>query len=143
MPEHINAYVNEFDNALTESEFNDPRFAYRVLFVPKTVNHKGQADQVIEFVKADSDLAKGVNKQYAVVKETEKTKYLPKQVVEKMQVAGFKKFNMNSHTELWKAMDAKNLAKALGVQVVKTWYWYEPWIQMVHDHCIKNSTKFK
>jgi hypothetical protein len=143
LPEHINAYINEFDTALTESEFNDPRFAYRVLFVPKTVNRKGQADKVIEFVKADSDLAKDVNKQYAVVKETEKTKYLPKQVVEKMHVAGFKKFNMNSHTDLWKAMDAKNPAKTLGVQVVKTWYWYEPWIQMVHDHCIKNSTKFR
>ena len=143
LPEHIHAYINEFDTALTDSEFNDPRCAYRVLFVPKTVNHKGQADKVIEFVKADSDLAKDVNKHYAVVKETEKTKYLPNQVVEKMHVAGFRKFNMNSHTDLWKANDAKNSAKNLGVQVVKTWYWYEPWIQMVHDHCINNASKFK
>lgn len=142
LPEHINAYINEFDTALSDSEFNDPRFAYRVLFVPKTVNHKGQADQVIEFVRADSDLAKGVNKHYAVFKETEKNKFLPNQVVEKMRSAGFKKFNMNSHTEFWKEMDAKNPAKHLGVQVVKTWYWYEPWIHMVHEYCSNHKEKF-
>lgn len=37
--------------------------------MPKTANRKGQADKVIEFIKADSDLAKDVNKHYAVVKE--------------------------------------------------------------------------
>lgn len=34
----------------------------------KTANRKGQADKVIEFIKADSELAKDVNKHYAVVK---------------------------------------------------------------------------
>ena len=45
------------------------RFAYRVLFVAKTANRKGQADEVIEFVKAGSALAKNVNKKYAIIKE--------------------------------------------------------------------------
>jgi len=68
LPPNIRAFINAFDSALTEAEFNDPRFAYRVLFVPKTANRKGQADKVIEFIKADSELAKDVNKHYAVVK---------------------------------------------------------------------------
>jgi hypothetical protein len=142
LPAHIQAFINAFDAELTETEFNDPRFAYRVLFVPKTANHRGQADKVIEFIKADSDLAKDVNKHYAVVKETEKTKYLPMQVVQKMQSAGFPHFNMHSHTCLWKTMDAKQPSKGLGVLVVNTWYWYAPWLEIVGKHCAEHSEDY-
>jgi hypothetical protein len=142
LPMHIQAFINSFDANLSESEFNDPRFAYRVLFVPKTVNRKGQADKVIEFIRADSELAKDVNKHYAVVKETEKTKYLPKQVVEKMHSAGFSRFTMHHHTQIWKEMDAKSPAKGLGVSVVKTWYWYEPWLDIVLNHCINHAADY-
>jgi hypothetical protein len=142
LPTHIQAFINAFDAELAEAEFNDPRFAYRVLFVPKTVNRKGQADKVIEFIKADSELAKGLNKSYAVVKETEKTKYLPNQVVEKMHAAGFSRFTMYNHTQLWKAMDAKNPAKGLGVVVVKTWHWYEPWLDIVSEHCVIHASDY-
>jgi hypothetical protein len=142
LPTHIQAFINSFDAELTEAEFNDPRFAYRVLFVPKTVNRKGQADKVIEFIKADSELAKRLNKSYAVVKETEKTKYLPNQVVEKMHAAGFSRFTMHNHTQLWKAMDAKNSAKGLGVVVVKTWHWYEPWLDIVSEHCVTHASDY-
>lgn len=142
LPPNIRAFINAFDSELTEAEFNDPRFAYRVLFVPKTANRKGQADKVIEFIKADSELAKDVNKHYAVVKETEKAKYLPKQVVEKMQMSGFPGFTMHSHTQLWKEMDAKHPSKGLGVLVVKTWYWYQPWLEIVSSHCVANAASY-
>ena len=142
LPANIRAFIDTFDSALTETEFNDPRFAYRVLFVPKTANRKGQADKVIEFIKADSELAKDVNKHYAVVKETEKTKYLPKQVVEKMQLSGFPRFSMHGHTQLWKSLDAKNPSKKLGVLIVKTWYWYEPWLEVVTEHCFDNASAY-
>lgn len=142
LPANIRSFIDAFDSALTEAEFNDPRFAYRVLFVPKTANRKGQADKVIEFIKADSELAKDVNKHYAVVKETEKAKYLPKQVVEKMQLSGFPRFSMHSHTQLWKSLDAKNPSKKLGVLIVKTWYWYEPWLEIVAEHCFDNAAVY-
>ncbi len=142
LPAHIQAFINAFDAELTEAEFNDPRFAYRVLFVPKTANRKGQADKVIEFIKADSELAKDVNKHYAVVKETEKTKYLPKQVVEKMQSTGFPRFTMHNHTQLWKRTDAKHPSKGLGVLVVKTWYWYAPWLEIVAAHCAAHTAEY-
>ena len=50
---------------------------------------------VIEFVKSDTPLAVEVNKAYAVIKETEKPKYLPGQIVKRMQAEGFPKFNMH------------------------------------------------
>ncbi len=142
LPSHIQAFIHAFDSELTEAEFNDPRFAYRVLFIPKTVNHKGQADQVIEFIRADSDLAKDVNKQYAVVKEIEKEKYLPKQVVELMQKGGFPRFTMHAHTVLWKLHDARNPGKRLGVQIVNTWYWYQTWVDLVKAHCLERQADY-
>lgn len=142
LPPNIRAFMNAFDSALTEAEFNDPRFAYRVSFVPKTANRKGQADKVIAFIKADSELAKDVKKHYAVVKETEKTKYLPMQVVEKMQTSGYPRFTMHSHTQRWKDLDARHPSKGLGVLVVKIWYWYQPWPEIVESHCAANAPKY-
>jgi len=143
LPGHILAFIKGFDSKLTPEEFDDPKFAYRVLFVPKTANHIGQADQVIKFIKADSELAKGVNAQYAVIKETERPKYLPSQVVAFMKTAGYQKFNMHHHTQLWKQADARNPAKGLGTKVVTTWYWYEPWVEQVRAHCVSNASKYR
>jgi hypothetical protein len=142
LPSHIRAFINAFDEQLTDAEFNDPRFAYRVLFVPKTANRKGQADQVIEFIKADSELAKDLNRNYTVIKEIEKKKHLPTQIVEAMRVVGFPGFSMHHHTELWKNEDAKNPAKGLGVIVVKTWHWYDTWLDHVKAHCTANNAKY-
>ncbi|WP_438393624.1 DUF3644 domain-containing protein [Caballeronia sp. DA-9] len=135
LPAHIRAYINAFDAKLTEDVFNDPRFAYRVLFVPKSVNKKGQADKVIEFIKSDSDLAKDVNQHYAVIKETEKTKYLPSQIIELIKDKGFKSFTMHDHTTLWKKENAKDLKKHFGTSVAGHWYWYDSWLEYVTNHC--------
>ncbi|MCU7840522.1 MAG: DUF3644 domain-containing protein [Candidatus Thiodiazotropha sp. (ex Troendleina suluensis)] len=89
LPANIHTYIDEFDKNLPEEEYASQKYAYRILFVPKTANRKGQADRVIEFVKANSPLAKGLNKEYAVIKETEKKKYLPSQIVKLMQEEGF------------------------------------------------------
>ena len=89
----------------------------------------GQADKVVEFVSPDSHLAKEVNKEYAMIKETEKEKFLPDEIVKTMQGKGFKRFNMHHHTQLWKKKDAKNQAYGFGVLVTgkqgKQWYGYE------------------
>lgn len=142
LPAHIQGFVQDFEAALTDNEFNSLKFAYRVLFVPKTANRKGQADEVIEFVKADSDVAKNANKAYAVIRETERPKMLPGKIVEMMKKAGYPKFNHHFHTLLWKKRAAKDPAKGLGVRVEKTWYWYEPWLDQVRNHCAENKQKF-
>lgn len=143
MPSHIKAFVDGFQGALSEAEFNSPRFAYRVLFVAKTANRKGQADQVIEFVKADSELAQNVNKAYTVIRETERPKHLPGGVVAIMKKEGFTRFGIQSHTDLWKQMDAKNPGKGFGTLVQKTWYWYDTWMDQVRKHCQENETRYK
>ncbi len=143
LPGNIKSFVEGFEGKLTEEEFNSPKFAYRVLFVAKTANRKGQADEVIEFVKADSELAKKVNQKYALIKETERPKLRPKTIVGTMKKEGFTKFNMHHHTLLWQDKDAKNLAKGLGTSVEGTWFWYEPWLEQVREHCKANIALYK
>jgi len=60
-----------------------------------------------------------------------------------MQASGYPRFTMHSHTQLWKKLDAKEPSKGLGVLVVKTWYWYEPWIGIVASHCSEHSADYR
>lgn len=138
LPANIEAFVKDFESTLTEDQYNSQKFAYRVFFVAKTANRKGQADEVIEFVKPDSEIAKSANISYAMIRETERPKYLPSKIVAIMQEEGFIGFKTHLHTEFWQAQDAKNLAKGFGVQVEKTWYWYENWLERVREHCKEN-----
>lgn len=143
LPANIQGYISGFDSALSDEEFSNPHYAYRILFIPKTANRKGQADRVIEFVKSDSPLAETVNREYAVIKETEKKKYLPKQVVDLMKAEGYPLFSLHYHTQLWKSLDAQNLAKCYGVMVAgKVWHWYESWVAEVRKHCSDNKEKY-
>lgn len=143
LPNHIKSYIDEFDDGLTEEEFNNPNFAYRILFVPKTANRKGQADKVIEFIRADSNLADNINAEYTVIKETERPKTRPSLIVESMRSEGFRRFNMHHHTTLWKSMDARNPGKGYGINVAGMWYWYERWVDVVRKHCKENHNIYK
>jgi hypothetical protein len=140
LPKHISAYIQRFDENLPEKDFNNIRFSYRVLFVPKTANRKGQADKVIEFIPAESDVAKGMNKEYVLVKEKEKNKYLAGDIWKNIQKMGYKKFGVYQHTQLWQSENAKDSNKGFGTMVVKTWYWYDSWFNFVKKHCEENES---
>lgn len=142
LPANIGKFITGFDGAISEEEFNSPQFAYRVLFIPKTANRKGQADKVIEFVKADSPLAAQVNAQYTVIKEVERPKHKPKEIRDLMRGKGFTKFNYHDHTSLWQEKDAKDTSKGYGAEVAGTWYWYDSWIGIVEKHCQDNRVKY-
>jgi hypothetical protein len=51
----------------------------------------------------------------------------------------YSKFGMHRHTELWKALDAKNPGKGFGVWVRGAWYWYGRWVEVVRQHCVENQ----
>lgn len=142
MPSHIKAFIEGFEGNLSDEEINSSRFAYRVLFVPKMANRKGQADQVIEFVKPDSALAVDVNKAYTVIKETERPKHLPSGIVRMMKEQGYQGFSIHNHTTLWQSLKAKDPSKGFGVMVQKTWYWYDSWVEQVKKHCEQNAAKY-
>lgn len=143
LPSHIKRYIEGFDGVLNPVEFASPKFAYRVIFVPKTANHPNQADQVITFVKADSEIARTANAAYAVIRETERPKWLPSQIVAKIKAEGFPGFGMSRHTDLWRSRDAKNTSMGYGVQIAKTWYWYDTWVAEIRKHCNENAGAYR
>lgn len=143
LPSSLKAYIIDFDNNLSEEEFNSPNFSFRLIFSRKLVNHPGQADKVIEFIDSKSELAKTINKEYWVKKEVEKKKFLPGRVVKMCKEAGFPKFRITEHTNYWKSENAKDPQKGFGVQVESNWYWYQNWVEKCIEHCKSEKEKYK
>ncbi len=142
LPKNIAIYINEFDENIPDEEYNDMRYSYRVLYVPKSANHKGQADKVIEFLPANSPEAEKLNKEYVLIKEREKPKFLPSQIVKLMHEKGYQKFGMYQHTQLWKTKDIDFKKHGYGTQVAKAWYWYQKWVDEVEKHCSENKERY-
>lgn len=141
LPAHIETMRATFEDGLTDDQYKDPNYAYRVLFVPKVVNAKSQADNVMQFVPAGSAEADEINKTY--LKEVDKPKYRPGMIVAKMQAEGFPRFRMNNHTDLWKALDAKNPGRGYGVDTASDgWRWLDRWVEAVRQHCEENRGKY-
>lgn len=134
LPGHIQEYIEHFDESLSDSARADPAFAYRIIMVRKLVNHTNQADEVIEFVPAGSEVESDVNKRFFATKEVERPKFLPGDIVKRMRDEGHASFSMYDHTQLWKDRGAKDLP-GMGVQVGKTWYWYDRWLIEVRAYC--------
>lgn len=143
LPAHVSKFVEGYDGSLSEDEFNSPKYAYRVLFTQKTANRPGQADKVIEFIDPDSELAKGMNVEYAVTKEKEKSKYVPTKIVEMMHNEGYPNFKLQNHTVLWQQHDAKRPTKGYGVELEGRWYWYDNWVNIVRQYCQSNKRKYQ
>ncbi|MBM7405231.1 MULTISPECIES: hypothetical protein [Sphingomonas] len=121
--------MDNFHNALTEDEQKDPRFRYRVAFVPKVTGRATNADLAIDFVRPGSPEAQAVER--VLLKEVERQKYLPSQIVAKVREAGYPHFNMYDHTKLAQQLEARAPAKGYGVAIANTWYWYEGWFEKV------------
>jgi hypothetical protein len=142
LPPHIEAMMTAFHERLSPEELADPQFGYRVAFVPKVANRPGSADVAVEFVKADSDEAAEINR--VLLKEVEKPKYRPGQIVQMMRAEGYPRFNMSHHTELWRSLEAQNPEKGFGVRMLdRTWYWYENWLNRVRAHCEENAARYR
>jgi len=50
---NISQYVDDFRSSLETDLLHDMRYSYKVFLIPKVVNHPGQADVAVEYVKYD------------------------------------------------------------------------------------------
>jgi hypothetical protein len=139
----ISKFVESFEKNLSKEELEDSRYAVRLIFTQKLANKPGQADRVVEFIDPMSKEAKGINPEHWVAKEVEKVKFLSGDICREIQGLGYPKFNQHQHTELWKLFDAKDPRQGYGVQIAKTWYWYETWLSFVKIYCAQNGHKYK
>lgn len=107
------------------------------------VGKPGQAERVYEFISADDPRAAALAPEYVAIKETERTKYLPSEIVGLMHDEGFPRFGMQRHTELWKSQDARKPGKGFGVMIGGRWFWYERWVDVVREHCRADAAKYR
>lgn len=129
LPQHIAAAMDSFHSGLTDDEQKDPKFRYRVAFIPKISGKATKSDLAVEFIKPGSPEAEAVER--VLLKEVERPKYLPSDIVAKAKAAGFPAFSMHDHMKLSNQLDARNPAKGYGVGVAKAWYWYDSWLEKV------------
>ena len=131
--------MDNFHNGLTDDEQKDPRFRFRVAFVPKVTGRATNADLAIDFVRPGSAEAQAVER--VLLKEVERQKYLPSEIVAKVRAAGYPNFSMYDHTMLARQLDARAAAKGYGVSVAKAWYWYESWFEKVIEKLAEGWTR--
>ncbi len=141
LPRHVETMMADFENRLTPEQRADPRFAFRVFMVHKAANRAPEADLAVELIPPGSEIAAKSN---LALKEVEKRKYLPSEIVTSMQAEGWYCFTMDSQTKLWKRLAAKDPAKAYGaVAVGKQWCWYVPWLNRVREECEQHPDQYR
>jgi len=132
LPAHLIAAHTAYEDSLPEEVIRDPKYAYRVAYLERSVNSKGKADQVIEFIRPDS--VEGQEIARVLVKEAERKKYKPKDIIEIMRREGHRGFNQHAHQLLWKAADGKNPVHQFGVELRPgDWWWYDKWLDHVRQ----------
>jgi hypothetical protein len=141
LPRNIETMMDGFERNLTPEQQSDPRYAFRVFMVQKTANRAPNADLAVEIVPPGSELAQKFN---IALKEVEKKKYLPSEIVKLMKVEGWDRFTMDGHTRLWKKLDAKNPTKGYGtIAVGTTWCWYDAWLNRVREECEQHPDTYR
>jgi hypothetical protein len=141
LPRNVETMMGDFERNLTPEQQADPRYAFRVFMIHKVANRAPNADLAVEIVPPGSEIDEKFN---IAMKEVEKKKYLPSEIVRLMKAEGWDGFTMDGHTTLWKKLDAKNPAKGYGaIAVGKTWCWYEKWLTRVREECQKNPEKYR
>ena len=142
LPRNVETVLEGFEHKLTPEQQADPRFAFRVFMVGRTSNRAPGADLAVEIVPAGSEQAVEVNR--ILLKEVEKKKYLPSEIVAAMKAEGWDLFTMDKHTKLWKRLKANDPAKGYGVVAVgKTWSWYESWLKRVREECEQHPQTYR
>jgi hypothetical protein len=141
LPRNVEIMMDGFEGRLSPEQQADPRYAFRVFMVTRTANRAPSADLAVEIVPPGSEVAEKFN---IALKEVEKKKYLPSEIVAQMKAEGHDRFTMDSHTRLWKKLDAKKPAKGYGAIVVgKTWCWYDPWLKRVREECEQHPQLYR
>jgi hypothetical protein len=101
-----------------------------------------KSDKSLEFIKPGSEEAAAINR--VLLKEVEKIKYKPKQIVTAMKRDGYQNFTMQNHIDLWRSLSPKDPKKGYGVEILGgQWCWYETWLNRVREHCQENADRYK
>ena len=114
IPVRVRSYISAFDNTLHEDEYNSDRFSYRLLFTRKLAARASQADKVVEFIDPNSELGQSIQKEYLLLKEVERPKFLPSHVVQKMKAGWFRQIQYASPHWVVEGRERKGARERVG-----------------------------
>ncbi len=145
LPSRVATFIHEFEEDLSDEEFQSTNYQCRLFFRRVAANREGQADAIIEFVGYDSEVAREGSEEHqqVVFKDRERNKYRPSTIVEMMNSEGYPRFTIPNHTILWQKLKAKTPGKGFGKEIEKQWYWYDSWLEEVRQHCLSSGDKYR
>ena len=141
LPDHIEASIDAFEQNLTDEEYTDPAYRYRAAFVPIVKQRASAADVAIEFFPPGSPAAEHAT---VFLREVDRARYTPSQVVARIKESGFPKFKLHYHTMLWQQLNAKNPGDGWGTEGdYGNWVWYDRWVERVRAHCEEKGDLYR
>jgi len=138
LPKYMRNFIVEFESGLSDDEVSGSRYEYKIVYEAYCSSRKSDCDKVIQFKKCDGSESPN---EIIHIKEIEKKKYFPKEIVKMMNNIGYPKFTMNSFITLWKEKNAR-IDPQYAVCLGGRWFWYELWINVVKNHCEVNKDEF-
>ena len=134
LSQELRTFILEFEHKLTDAERNDTAYEAHVQF--ELVN-KNRGEDLLKLAVLKPGDDEPENVAAFALKEVEKPKYLPGEIVRMMKDEGFDDFTMQKHTDLWHAVEgSKDESRGFGVEVSGKWHWYKKWIdEQVRPYC--------
>ena len=135
LPKAISTANKLIEAPLTPEQYNDPRYSMRVWMIPKTVRNVKGADRLVHYAPAGSDIE-------MAVREVERPKYRATDIVAILNKEGHTKFSLQKRdgfVPLWKSLGAKRPGRGYGVEIGKSWFWYDKMLSAAREYCQKNN----
>lgn len=114
---------------MTQAEFNDPSYSFRVYVVSKVTNNAKKADQAVIYSPIGSDVE-------VAIKHVERPKYRIKEAIRKLLDEDNLAVSSYEFQQAWKLNDLKNPAKGLAVELGGQWFWYQDGIDKIKEMII-------
>lgn len=105
VPNVIEAVNKVMEEGMSEEDFNDPKYAFRVYVVPKVTNNSKKTDQFVTFAPEGSAIE-------MAIKEVERPKFRAKEIVEEIKSKGYPEFNMHRFIDIFKSHELKDPFRA-------------------------------
>ena len=117
----VNALI---EGPMSQAEFDDPAYSFRVYVVPKVTNNAKKADQAVIYSPIGSNVE-------VAIKHVERPKYRMTEAIKKLQDDEGVAVTPYQFTQAWKLNDLKDPAKGLAVLLGGQWFWYREGIDRI------------
>lgn len=114
------------EGPMTQAEFNDPAYSFRVYVVPKVTNNAKKADQAVIYSPVGSDVE-------VAIKLVERPKYRMKETIKKLLDDYGLTVSSYQFQQAWQLNDLKNPSRGLAVQLGGQWFWYQEGIDKIKE----------